>query len=106
MGGGGGGGGQAVFTAASCRGSSKARGRRGLGASQVHSHLEVALGQEAGKLGYSLETGRIWGALEGHLEAAVSVCPLPVSRVILRACSGRGLQTCTAFTAHPPAPRL
>lgn len=45
--------------------------------SQVHSHLEVALGQEAGKLGYSLETGRIWGALEGRLEAAISVCPLP-----------------------------
>lgn len=44
--------------------------------SQVHSHLEVALGQEAGKLGYSLETGRIWGALEGHLEAAISVRPL------------------------------
>ena len=77
MGGGGGGGGQAVLTAASCRGSSKARGCWGLGGSQVHSHLEVAPGQEAGKPGYSLETGRIWGALEGHLEAAISVCPLP-----------------------------
>ena len=45
--------------------------------SQGHSHLEMALGQEAGKLGYSLQTGRIWGALEGRLEAAISVCPLP-----------------------------
>lgn len=44
---------------------------------QVHSHVEAALGQEAGRPGYSLETGRTWGALEGHLEAAVSVCPLP-----------------------------
>lgn len=45
--------------------------------SQGHSHLEMALGQEAGKLGYSLETGRIWGALEGRLEAAISLCPFP-----------------------------
>lgn len=44
---------------------------------QGHSHLEMALGQEAGKLGYSLETGRIWGALEGRLEAAISLCPFP-----------------------------
>lgn len=32
---------------------------------QVHSHLEVALGQEAGRPGYSLETGRPWWGAGG-----------------------------------------
>ena len=44
--------------------------------SHVQSHLEKVLCQEAERLGYSLEAGRIWGPLEGHLEATISVCPL------------------------------
>lgn len=46
------------------------------------SHLKEALGQEAGRQGYSSESGRTWGPLEGHLESAqrdqeavVSECP-------------------------------
>lgn len=66
------------------------------------SHLKEALGQEAGRQGHSLETGRTLGALEGRLESAhtgdreaiVSVCLLPswfpMVRVIFGACSGRG----------------
>lgn len=85
---GGGGGGWVVLTAANRHCSSKARrgGCLGLGVplSQAHSHLKEALGQEAGRQGYSLETGRTSGALEGRLESAhtegqeafISVCPL------------------------------
>lgn len=45
--------------------------------SQVHSHLEVALGQEAGKLGYSLETGRIWGGTGGSSGSRHQRAPPP-----------------------------
>lgn len=47
------------------------RARLGLGGafSQAHSHLKEALGQEVGRQGHSLETGRTWGA-RGLLESA------------------------------------
>lgn len=78
-----GGGGWAVFTAANCYCSSKARGCLGVGGPSLRlSHLKEALGQEAGRQGYSLESGRTWGPLEGLLESAqwdqeavVSECP-------------------------------
>ena len=75
---------------------------------QVHSHLEAALGQEAGRPGYSLETGRTWGHWRVVRKPPSACAPAlgrhPVSRVIFGACSGRGLQTHGAFTVHPPAP--
>lgn len=81
------------------------------------SHLKEALGQEAGRQGYSLETGRTWGPLviwnqhtQRDQQVIVSVCPLtgwlPIARVIFGACSGHGLQTHTAFRVHPPVPLL
>lgn len=75
VGGGGGGDGWAVLTAANRHCFSKAWGVGGaclgLGVplSQAHSHLKEALGQEAGRQGYSLETGRTSRALEGRLES-------------------------------------
>lgn len=85
----------------------------GVPLSQAHSHLKEALGQEAGRQDYSLETGRTSGALEGRLESAhtegpdafVSVCPL-AGPVPHREGHLQGHQTHTAFTVHPPAPPL
>lgn len=78
------GGGRAVLTAANCHCSSKAPapGSWGREASFGLSHVKEALGQEAGRQGYSLETGRTWGATGGRWESAhrgigklLSVCP-------------------------------
>lgn len=88
------GGGRAVLTAANCHCSSKAPapGSWGREASFGLSHVKEALGQEAGRQGYSLETGRTWGATGGRWESAhrgtgklLSVCPhwpAPIAKVI------------------------
>lgn len=73
--GGGGGGGQTDLTATSCHCSSKVwappwiLGRPSL---RLCSHSKEALGQEAGRQGYSLENGRTLGALAGAPEAAAA----------------------------------
>lgn len=83
---------------------------------QAQSLEGGSLGQEAGRQGYRLATGRTWGSLEGGLKSAKrdeepsSVYALTgwlsILRVIFGACSEHGLQTHTAFTMHPPAPLL
>lgn len=76
--------GRAALTAANCHCSFRAQGRLGVGGSfcQAQSLEGGSLGQEAGRQGYRLATGRTWGVTGGWFGISkegrgtvVSVCP-------------------------------